>query len=361
MIVLSNRFDRLDEVIADAALGSISWSEALAELLPLTGADGLSMDLIFGDNRMVRSLGAVGFDQSMVDAYGEYYHLVDPRMSFVAKFTSQGVIFDDDLQRPAVPAGSSEFWDWLDRSNAPGDASVLFMPCVGDARIALAVHRAVASPDKRDIVEFFKRFYDKLGAVNAMLRRQPPAEDQANRQAYPLLSIDCFTFGVNDDLYLRDADDLIRYRLPLTGLGRVDQDGRLTDAQPAFQSMLLGLLMGGLPQNSAELTFKTPLSETMVRASAAPDPGQGRQRHVRVRVTYLKHNVEAVKVFMTALGLTRRQAELLEAMRKVHKLEDAAEMLAISRNTARVFLAQMFERTGVHGKPELLQLADRFV
>ncbi|WP_193746652.1 LuxR C-terminal-related transcriptional regulator [Blastomonas sp. AAP53] len=358
MIILSNRYDSLDSHIADAAQGIISWSEALEEIAPLAGADGISMDLMFGDNRMVRSLGSVGFDQAMVDAYSDYYHRVDPRISIIQKFADHGVIFTEELRRPDGPEGCTEFWEWLDQSDAPGDASALVMPLVGDARLVLAVHRVTGRNDTPDITAFFQRFYDKLNAINTMLRRGVLPETCIAPQAYPLSNIDCFTFGVDDALQVRSSDLVTRYRLPLIGLGRLDEEGQLADVQPDLQAALGSVLQSALPSRETELTFKGALTDAMVRVSPAVDTEQGRRADVMV--TFVKHTAEIEKVFMRAFGLTRRQAELLELLRKVEKLDEAAQMMAISRNTARVFLAQMFERTGVHSKTELLQLANRF-
>lgn len=359
MIILSQRFDQLDHYISDAAQGVMTWSEALAAIAPMAGADAMSMDMMFGDNRMVRSLGSVGFDPAMIQAYSDHYHRIDPRIIFIQKFASHGVIFTEELRRPDGPEGRAEFWEWLDETGTPSEATALSMPLVGDARIVLAVHREPERGDNRDVIDFFQRFYDKMNAINAMHRRRAATpEGQQGGFAYPLCNVDCFSLGVDDGLTVNLTDEVTRYRLPLSGVARIDEDGQLIDLQPDFQAALAAVLQGSLPPREIELTFHTPLADTMVRVAPALSNDQTRQ--AQVTVTYLKHTVENEKVFMRSFGLTRRQAELLEVLRRVYRLDEAAEAMSISRNTARVFLAQMFERTGVRSKVDLLRLANRF-
>lgn len=118
------------------------------------------------------------------------------------------------------------------------------------------------------------------------------------------------------------------------------------------------MLQNAFPSTGVELTRKDAPADAMVRGS--PLPQTASLRSVRVSVTYLKHMAEAEKIFMAAFGLTRRQAELLNVLRRVDALDEAATLVAISRNTARVFLAQIFERTGIRRKADLLRLAGSF-
>lgn len=360
MIVLSNRFDRLDDWIADAAMGHCTWSDALAAMAPMVAADGLSMDLIFGDNRMVRSLGAVGFDPAMVQAYADHYHRIDPRIIYAQRYASHGVIFDEELRRPDDPGDHEEFWEWLEGSSAPTEASMLVMPCIGDARIGLAVHRQKGRADHTDIVQFYQRFYDKFNAINQALRRKGTPADPSKDSLAQLQHIDCFSMVVDEEMQIASCDraSTIRYTLPLTGLARLDEEGRLTDILPDFQSALIAMMQNAFPQQGMDLTLQTGLANTMARV--VPLPQSAGPRSVEVHVTYMKHALDAVKVFMGALGLTRRQAELLDVLRRVYALDEAATLMSISRNTARVFLAQIFERTGIRRKVDLLRLADRF-
>lgn len=361
MIVLSNRFDRLDEYLVDAALGRMSWSEALGAMAPLVGADGLSMDLMFSENRMVRSLGACGFDQAMIDAYAEHYHRIDPRIIYAQKYASHGVIFDEELKRPETPGEHEEFWEWLEGSNSPTEASILVMPCVGDARIGLAVHRERGRNDHTDVVQFYQRFYDKFNAINQALRRRGQPVEGAIDGIGQLQQIDCFTLVVDEDLQLADGqfDPNIRYTLSLTGLARLDDEGRLCDILPDLHSALIVMLQNAFPQEGIDVTLKTALADSMARIT--PLLQTSGPRTAQLRVTYIKHALPAEKVFMTAFGLTRRQAELMDVLRRVDTLDEVAAMMSISRNTARVFLAQIFERTGIRRKVDLLRLAEQFV
>lgn len=360
MIVLSNRFDRLDDWIADAAMGHCTWSDALAAMAPMVAADGMSMDLIFGDNRMVRSLGAVGFDPAMVQAYADHYHRIDPRIIYAQRYASHGVIFDEELRRPDDPGDHAEFWEWLEGSSAPTEASMLVMPCVGDARIGLAVHRERGRNDHGDVAQFYQRFYDKFNAVNQALRRRNSVPQSVTDGTNQLQHIDRLTLEIDEDLRLAapQPDSHTRYTLALTGLARLDDQGALFDIVPQLHSALVAMLQSAFQQDAIDLTLKTALADSLARIS--PSPQNSAPRTATLRITYIKHAAETERIFIGAFGLTPRQAELLEILRRVYGIEEAAAQMSISRNTARVFLAQIFERTGIRRKVDLLRIADQF-
>jgi DNA-binding CsgD family transcriptional regulator len=359
MLIVSNQFDKLDDCIAEAALGHITWSQSLAMMAPLAGADSMSMDLVFGSNLAVTSLGAVGFDDATVDAYASQYHRIDPRIAFVQNMGGQGVIFDNEIEQSDPSDQHREFWSWLQQSNSPRNASILVMPCVGDTRIMLALHRETPQGNSADTVQFFNKFYDKLNAVSTMIRldhhdhRHPPSP------ALPLRNIDRFEFCVDETMQVKNADDVTRYRLPLTGLARLGEEDRLSALPSAFNLAIGSTLQGANVDPEIEVTLQTPLADTIAKISAVVGPDG--TRLAKVSVTYLKHKSETVQIFMSSFGLTRRQAELLQAMRRLYSLDDAAKLMSISRNTARVFLGQIYDRTGVRRKADLLRLADRFV
>ncbi|WP_066212637.1 helix-turn-helix transcriptional regulator [Blastomonas sp. CCH5-A3] len=360
MILLSNRFDRLDELIADAALGHCTWSDALTRMLPLAGADAMLIGVIFGDNRMIRPLGTANIDQAVVDAYAEHFYRIGPRARHGMPPADHGIILHDELRRPDDIDEQDEFWAWYDSHNPPSDASMLIMPCIGDARIGLVILRRGAQASQADIAEFYQRFYDKFSAINLSLRRKVEPEQAATAMVAQLQQIDTFSLIVDEDMQVA-ADELspmIRYTLPLTGLARLDEDGRLGTILPDFQSALTAMIQNPGPGQVMDLTLKTGLADTMVRVVSLPQSTA--LRSVKVDVTYMKHAQDPVKVFMGALGLTKREAELLDVLRRVDALDEAAALMAISRNTARVFLAQIFERTGVRRKADLLRLAGSF-
>lgn len=358
MIIVSNQFDKLDEYITEAALGSISWSQALGLMAPLAGADRMSLDLVFGSNQSVTSLGTLGFEKAMVDAYANYYHRIDPRLACVQNTPGHGVIFDEEIQASGSEDEQDEFWLWLKQSNAPRDAAILVMPCVGDARIMLAVHRERKQACDANLILFFTKFYDKLNAVNAMVRLDGHNRRHALGPALSLRNIDCFDFCVDETLLVADVDDKTRYRLPLTGLARLDDEDRLTALTSDFSIAIASVFQNAPPHHDVQITHKTAIANTILNISAIPGPEFAKL--AAIEVTYLKHNSETEQIFMCSFGLTRRQAELLQIMRSVYSLDEAARIMSISRNTARVFLGQIYDRTGVRRKADLLRLADRF-
>lgn len=359
MLTVASKLDTLDECIAEAALGHISWSQSLAMMAPVAGADRMSMDLIFGDNQAVTSLGTLGFDDNMVDAYVNHYHRIDPRIAFARKQRGAGVIFDTDIQRSDPQDEYREFWLWLQRSNGPRNGSILVMPCLGDTRLMLSLHRETSDGNRAATVQFFHKFYDKFNTVNAMIRRDQSRHRDLPSDALPLRNIDRFALSVDETMLAGELDDTTRYRLPMTGLARLDSEQRLTALTSSFNLALEHALQSPFPGSTIEITLKTAIADTIASISVLAKPDG--PRLARVSVTYLRHNCETIQIFMACFGLTRRQAELLQALRQFYSLDDAANSMSISRNTARVFLSQIYDRIGVRRKADLLLLADRFV
>ncbi|KPF75049.1 MAG: hypothetical protein HEQ21_12280 [Blastomonas sp.] len=358
MIVISNQFDKLDEYIAEAALGNISWSQSLKSMSEIVGAEAMTMDLILGDGQSITSLGAYGFDQTVVDAYAEHYAQVDPRLEYVQAYGKNGVIFDDEIQQSSLQGHNSEFWSWLETANAPRNAAVLVLPCVDNARIVMAVHRDKSSSSQNGLMGFFTEFYHKFNMVNSMLRMDIRNGGATDRPFTPLRNIDSFQLCVDENLMVVDAGGMTRYLLAMTGLARLGDEGQLGALPADFQAALMNVLHNLPPHDSTPLAHKGDLTDSVVHISAVV--GEDSTRLASITVTYVRHPAEPEKVFMGAFGLTRRQAELLKFLRHVYSLDDAANLMSISKNTARVFLAQIFDRTKIRNRIDLLRLADRF-
>lgn len=358
MIVICSEFDSLDEYIAQAALGTISWSQCLESLAPLIGASAMSMDLVLGSNQAVKSMGAFGLDQAMVDAYSDHYFHIDPRLAFIQQHGRTGVIIDEDIRQSSMPASNGEFWSWLEASGAPCHTSALVLPCVDNARIVLAVHRETPDGPSGKLTTFLTKFYDKFTAINSVLRKGPRKDSAACAHAVPLQYIGAFKFSLDENLIVSHADSVTGYMLALTGLARLGDEQQLEPLDPDFHTAILSTVHGLPPQGAIQLTHRSKICDTLVSISTTFS-GQS-NKVAEVSITYVKHAVEQEKVFMAAFGLTQRQAQLLKIIRETYTLEDAAQRMSITKNTARVFLGQIYDRTGVHSRFDLLRLVERF-
>lgn len=358
MIVISSEFDKLDEYIAEAALGNISWSQCLEAMARLIGADAITMDLMLGSNQAIKSMGACGFDQTMVDAYCDYYFQLDPRAAFIRQHGKTGVIIDQHIRQSSMPGGNGEFWSWLKSCGAPNHAAALVLPCVDNAKIILGIHRDQADTQSAELTRFLTKFYDKFTAINSALRRERRKEGDPCADALPLQHIGSFAFCLDENLVVSQSDGATRYMLALTGLARLDDELQLDPLDPDFHMAILSTVHGLPPQGAIQLAHKSNICDTLV--SITTTFGAVSNKLTEVSITYVKHAVELEKVFMAAFGLTQRQAQLLKIIRQAYTLEDAAKLMSITKNTARVFLGQIYDRTGVHSRFDLLRLVEKF-
>jgi DNA-binding CsgD family transcriptional regulator len=324
----------------------------------MVSADAISMDLMLGNNQSIKSMGAYGFDQATVDAYSDYYFQIDPRMAFIQRNAKNGVIIDESIRQSSMPGSNGEFWSWLGASGAPSHAAALVLPCVDNARIVLAFHREKSDFQDNELTTFLTKFYDKFTAINCTLRREPRKDGDLCERAVPLQHIGSFKFCLDDNLIVSQADGITRYMLALTGLARLGDELQLEPLDPEFHTAILSAVHGLPPQGAIQLTHKSNICDTLVSISTTF--GEVSSKLAEVSITYVKHAVEQEKVFMAAFGLTQRQAQLLKIIQQTYTLEDAARLMSITKNTARVFLGQIYDRTGVHSRFDLLRLVEKF-
>lgn len=318
----------------------------------------MSMDLVLGSNQAIKSMGTFGFDQSTVAAYSEYYFQIDPRMAFIEQNASNGAIIDEDILQSSMPGSNGEFWSWLESTGAPSQAAALVLPCVENAKIVLAIHRDKANAKSSDQRIFLTKFYDKFTAINATMRRETLKTGDVSNCAIPLRHIDSFKFWLDENLVVSQGNEHIRYLLALTGIARLGDEMQLEPLDPDFHAAILSTVHSLPPQEAIHLAHKSGICDTLVSISTTF--GDVSTRLAEVSITYVKHSVEREKVFMAAFGLTQRQAQLLKIIQQTFTLEDAARQMSITKNTARVFLGQIYDRTGVHSRFDLLRLSEKF-
>ena len=139
-------------------------------------------------------------------------------------------------------------------------------------------------------------------------------------------------FSVQDKLLEQRLRELVRAAL---GRGRQDQ----TDATGA-------------------MFVRAPLSREHVELIVAPVPGgSGEEQQARVLVYLFDANSprQVSHDILTGLyGLTQTEAKLVQLMSNGMTLDEAAQELEISVNTARTHLKHVFHKTGINRQTELI-------
>jgi DNA-binding CsgD family transcriptional regulator len=141
------------------------------------------------------------------------------------------------------------------------------------------------------------------------------------------------------------------------------RNGRLTFADPAIDERFLGWLDRDHRDGGPDLAITVRSKEASpcrVVVSAAGVSGAGREVSFLV-VIYCPDAAREIDcdVLMRLYGLTRAQADVARALYAGHTVDQTATRLALSRNTVRTHLKQIFSKCEVRSQAELRHVLAR--
>lgn len=137
--------------------------------------------------------------------------------------------------------------------------------------------------------------------------------------------------------------------------------GRLAFASSADDSLLCSLLaLATRGRGGGRLSVARPPPRKPLSLSVVPLPGGfGRARIVVFVTDPGRGRITAGEALRAVYGLTPAEARLARRLASGEGLREAAEALAISRETARTYLKRVFAKTGTSRQVELLLLLTR--
>lgn len=356
MKILSKKFDAIDEVIIEAATGNLSWTEALLIVSKSVGADAMTMYMIAGAGGSCRSLGAFGFDQQMIEEYISYYHDINPRFAARSGISESTILFDYELPIDMLGTSGKEFWRWLEDNHAPSQAATLVSPLANCNSILIGVHRYKLNDTNADLTNFLVGFDAKLKMADKIRRNSLlcfPRQSIEIEKSILSHTID-IEFGYDSAIFNPSPTVMVRLKaLDLLNAGLLPQ---LQFNKREANIELAQSLKMARQGHVAKLSLDTPVANcsiSIIMLDTADD-----ERRFAMTINFVMREGSNHNLIANALNLTKRQSEIVSLIAEGWTIADAAKQMGISTNTGRVFLAQVFDRTGIRRRIELIRVVD---
>jgi DNA-binding CsgD family transcriptional regulator/PAS domain-containing protein len=353
-----------------AAADPTQWGRFLERLARGTGSETavlLVHDLAEGDGA---ALQCFGFGP---DAAGEYLQWA-PRNVYIqaaAPLMDCGVVIRNvPLERRQI-LESAFHRDFLSRHARVCDAAAACIAREKDVFAFVAVNRALRAPDYGPEEEsLLRHLVPHLQRAVEIHRRFAEIDLQRAATAEIIDRMRTAVFFVGDDrrvLFYNAAAGRILARADGLSLAR---DGQLTATGRAGgreleRSVFDACLTGTGRGTSSGASFRLERVGTekpynvVVSPLALPEaPFVGRRPAAVVMVGDPDHPAPAQDQLAEMFGLTPAQAALTGLLATGDSLDNAAEQLRISRNTARWTLKQVFFRTSTSRQSELVKLVE---
>ena len=338
----------------DAATGTQSWHHALHGLLDWCGADAAMLVTTHGERRQL--LVAAGYGDEYLNAYRDQWLSVDPRLPAAA---GEGADARDELLRQvhAFEQDHGFSCSFGDRLTDTGLTVGWLLLSIRDpaARTRVAIRYGRLRQHLERALLFSRRHANQArhGAALAEMADELPLgvllmEPSGEVRHANTLAREVLERG--DALQLRNG------RLRAV---RNSDDSRLRQAieeassrQPAKHA---GSRWLALPRRGGELPYTLA-----VRCSDLAPVGNrmdGTAPLLRVVIGDSTHVPVACASVLSALfGLTNREGQVCTPLLGGLCIDELATDLGVSPRTARVYLQQVFTKTGVHRQADLVRV-----
>ena len=357
------------QAIYDAAADETRWPETLKELSEFTGSQAATFWVLDGSERPRLPLFTfINLDPGFVQEYLDKVAHLDPTVQYLVGHPNEKIVHDGlvitEREKDLHP-----YYDWH------GRYSDLRFRLVGQVCPAPAVHagvalhrtRKVGRYDRRDIERFevlyphLERALDigfRLGSLGAIQQCATELLDQ-NPAAILLLDARRRVVYANCNAEaLRCGGDGIQLTAQGIALARCRDNDRL---QTLIARAIAPTLPTGDPP-SAVLRVPRPSGKRPYAILVAPVAKEySLLSTFRPAVWVIISDPEAERPLpaarlRAAFGLTEAEARLAALLAGGDDLRSAAEKLGITYGTARVRLAQIFEKTETRRQGELIKL-----
>ncbi len=365
--IRDSELSALIDLVYRAALEPEEWPVFLGAMTKSTGSELTCLLLLDDSNRAGEALWQYGVPP---DAQREYPRWVpfNPYARAQASVMSSGTLVRGDMLVPRAELLASEFYnDYLRRFAKVADSMGVRLLYEGDMLAYLASHRAVTKPDygPREL-EIHAALLLHLQRATAIQRRLGTLELCRSIGEYALDRLPAAVFFLARDgtvlFHNAEARRLLGGSdLALTREGRLEVGGRWA-AQPLARAVADACRTGAGKGVGAGETFHLPRAEgkpygvivsplRSPRLPLLPSPPAA-----VVLVTDPDRPLEATDVLERLYGLTPAEARMACLVASGRTLQDAADALGISQNTARWTIKNVFAKTGTTRQAALVRL-----
>ena len=356
----------LIECTYDAALDPSVWRIFLERLIDATGDHVAAIDIHDLRSRYCHISFQVGLAEDRLRSYAEYYSSLNPWLNQAPEALTTGrvavgeeLIADKDLVR-------TEFYcDWLEQLNLRRNCGVI-VSHTAEVVAALSVVRDNNRPPfTREEVALFQELRPHLQRAVEINRRLETADEigAASRE-----TLDCFPTGVllldglgRTLIANREALQILDARDGLSQ-GREGLSGATSTGTQALRRLIVAaaLCASGRARVGGSLTLERPSMRRALELLVVPI---GKRRwmtsgpEVAVFVRDPERRVDAAPDMLRRLyGLTAAEARLAASLMEGATLEHVAGRFAISEQTVRSQLKQVFLKTRTNRQSELVRL-----
>ncbi len=342
----------------EAAANPSLWPQALDRLARLSGARGC---ILVTPGVMPGELPcSPAMDEPTARYFAEDWHLRDHRTEMTQSLPDfSGVVTDQDLFTPETMVKSEFYRDFALPMDVPWFAGARLTGVSGREFIAFALQRAAReghfTPGE---VARLAAMLPQLRNAGAMALHLARIRSASMIEGLTLSGQAAILLGRSGQVL--DLTPAAEARL---GNGLFIRQMRLRATQPSDDSSLTGLISLACDQPDAFLEHASPgplsiggqkLRLMPVRRSAEDIFGQiGALVLLSTRKTQRRLAPEFLRL---RLGLTPREAEIMQHMGEGARPATIAERLGISPATVRFHLKILYSKTGIHRQSDLVTL-----
>jgi DNA-binding CsgD family transcriptional regulator len=345
-----------------AALGEARWPDVLRGVTQFFDAAGLCVFDVDRRRGALVKWQAHGLDEG-TDEYVAHINAIDPRMKFSMRRPAGHIAFDARFISERE-MDRHEFYDWQFRRSGVRYFLGSRMRDEGDvsSMIGLNFTPGHGPPSEHDIQTFtIVRNHVRNAWLLWSRRDHGPIELPgflSERVPWGVVTLDA------RGRILAMNGQAERIAAANDGL-RVER-GHLVAAQPAENRVLQGLVAAvlraqaspALHEGGAVLVARPGLPGYVVQV--LPNIRVGKSGAGPAAIIYISDPLMPAtpdrNVLVSAFGLTPREADLALLMLRGDSLADAADSLAIARNTARNHLQAIFRKTGTNSQAGLIRV-----
>lgn len=361
MQIIANIFDQVDEAIVEAKLGNITWNEALMICSNTVGADAMTLEADSESHPKVKSLGSVGFSEQIVADYVDHYHFINPRIEKRRNIKQTTILFDDEISSDDWKFKGGAFRHWLRTARAPMSAASVVIPRADSSRLVLAVHRDTISRSNTEVETFLNGFNMKIRMLDMMVGLNKSSHLKGELKHQLTSSMQEITIELDQNLLLVDSSSEPYARLqPLAIID--DQSGYQTQLRFAAKNendAFERAIMAAVAHLPAKFRIQNDYLRGTVSIAVSKDSvGNG---GFVMKFCYVICGSSKADIIRSAFGLTKRQSQIVGLIVDGVSLTEAAKRMAISVNTGRVFMTQVFDRLGVRRRIDLIRKVDNLL
>lgn len=206
------------------------------------------------------------------------------------------------------------------------------------------------------------RFYPKptnLKMIIEDISAELAARREQNEDGLPTSFLDLFQLGViavDDTFSILHMNAQAAESMRGASLVRSGSDNRLVfDPAPPGLDGFLHPPATQAPRNQQSFSLERGAERLSLLIRRMPANGDDKTAFMVILVDPKKQKPPAIEDLMDLFGLTRSEARLTQKLAEGLALDQAAELVGISRSSARTYLKTIFSKTGVNRQPQLMK------